>query len=507
MDVEDFKAKPALQHGGKLFVMDSYVPNNITYPKSLKRMESLRLMYKIGYGPSSSHTMGPRFASERFAAHFPERQYFCTLYGSLAQTGRGHLTDAAIADVLKGCQFTWLPTQELPRHTNGMLLEARDEAGNVVGRELYYSIGGGSIEPGNLEDLKKAKTIGESSVQEANAGAAEIAQPTAPSAESPYKDFLLFSDIRKWCKEHDENLHEFVYRFDEPTIKEHLGNVWNAMKEAVERGLSKITPIEASRHLHYPRKAHAYYARARQIESMYEGKTMPERMCALHKNLLLLAYTLAVSEENGSAGGNVVTAPTCGACGVVPGCMYYYYSELDVPDDVIVDALATGGIIGTVAKCNGSVSGAEAGCQAEIGVGSSMAAAAICYLLHYLDVRSGKPALTPAALVECAEVAATASLQHALGMTCDPVMGIVVEPCIERNGAFAQRAHHAAELALAGAHDNLLSWDEVIHTMLVTGHDIPFELRESSQGGLAHFYCLDDITDGAMVRSTGPLST
>lgn len=503
-DIEDFKATPLKLKEGRSIINDPNIPSNHKYPKSDKRMDTLRMMYKVGFGPSSSHTMGPRFAAERFFNETPgASSYVCTLYGSLAQTGRGHLTDSAIADVLKGCTFNWMPTKELPRHTNGMVLEAYDAEKNLILKRVYYSVGGGALQDGDLKDLDRIKCVGAVSIETAiiTSHMTDTDEKSGiPTAEksSPYQNFPHFSDIKKWCFANDKTLYEFVYQFDEPTIKDHLAYCWNAMKEAVERGIKKSHPVEASGHLKYPRKAFAYLAKAEQI-----GRSpTQDRQIVLRKKFLNLAYTLAVSEENGSASGNVVTAPTCGACGIVPGCMYYFYSEYKVPDNVILDALAVGGIIGNIAKCNGSISGAEAGCQAEVGVATAMAAAAICHILDYIDVRNGKDPMSKKDIVLCEEVAAVGALQHALGLTCDPVLGLVVEPCIERNGAYALRAHYAATMSMSNAHDELLSWDEIVHTMVVTGHDLPFELRESAQGGLAHFYCLDDVTDGATIRST-----
>ena len=400
-------------------------------------MKSLRELYKIGRGPSSSHTMGPQKASQMFLAKHPEAAAFeVTLYGSLAATGKGHLTDVAVKDALseKGApvEIIWRPDIFLPYHPNGMKFVSRDADGNATDEWMVYSVGSGTISegPGSL--------IGE-----------------GPDIYALH----TIKDIMQWCRETGRSIWEYVDECEDSSIWDYLMEVWTAMKACVERGLDNEGVLPGP--LHLSRKAATYYIKV----SGYKQN--------LQTRGLVFSYALAVSEENAS-GGTVVTAPTCGSCGVLPAVLYHIAKGHNFSDKRILHALATGGIFGNVVKHNASISGAEVGCQGEVGVACAMASAATCQLF------GGTPSQV--------EYAAEMGLEHHLGMTCDPVCGLVQIPCIERNAMAAARALDANLYASFSDGFHRVSFDEVVQVMKQTGHDLPSLYKETGEGGLAGRY-------------------
>lgn len=399
-------------------------------------MESIRRLYKIGIGPSSSHTMGPLRAAQDFAGRHTDASVIrVTLYGSLAATGRGHMTDKAI---VKGCvplkvDLLWKPETVLPFHPNGMIFESLDVQGTVTDTWEVYSIGGGFLK---------------SPSDDANA-----------ETQSLYP-FATMDEILKWCKEQGKTLWEYVLEQEGEEILSYLAEVWSVMKAAVERGLEAEGVLPGG--LGLQRKALNYYQRTKGLRS------------GLQSRGYLFAYALAVAEENAASTGLIVTAPTCGAAGVLPAVLYYCYKHHDFPEKRILYALATAGLIGLVVKRNGSISGAEVGCQGEIGVACAMAAAAATQLF------GGSPSQI--------EYAAEMGLEHHLGLTCDPVNGLVQIPCVERNAFAAARAMDANLYASLSDGVHRVSFDKVIKTMLETGRDLPSLYRETSAGGLAKTY-------------------
>lgn len=397
-------------------------------------MQSVKTIFKIGYGPSSSHTMGPRAAAERFAAVSPHASsYRVTLFGSLAATGRGHLTDAAVKDALspKDTEIIWKPEVTLPRHPNAMLLEALDESGGIISKDTVYSTGGGAI------------------VNDKDAG-------TEP--ETVYR-LTTMADILKYVCDGGISFWNFVYRNEGSAAREYFSNVWAVMQQTVVAGLSAEGILPGP--LELARKAPQYYKRAMELERPLNEKGM------------LFSFALACAEEN-AAGGRVVTAPTCGSSGVLPAVLYYFRFSRGLSDREMLNALATAGLIGNLAKTNASISGAEVGCQGEIGVACAMAAAAATQLL------GGTPLQ-----IECA---AEMAVEHHLGLTCDPVCGLVQIPCIERNAVAAGTAVDLATLAMLSDGRHRVSFDKVLETMLETGRDIKSKYRETSAGGLAGHY-------------------
>ena len=395
-------------------------------------MKSLKELYRIGYGPSSSHTMGPRAASEKFLVKNRGAASFeVTLYGSLAATGKGHLTDAAIVSVLSPVaptKIVWRPEIELPYHPNGMTLKAMNALGEVCDEWTCYSVGGGAIYSEGEEE-----------------------------GESPeIYEMKHMNDILSWCQESGRTYWEYVDLCEGSEIWDYLREVWNTMKDAVERGLDAEGVLPGP--LHLARKAVSYNIKA----NGYTG--------SLHGRGLVFSYALAVSEENAS-GGKIVTAPTCGSCGVLPGVLYHLWKSRGFTEMRMLRALATAGMIGNVAKHSASISGAEAGCQAEVGVACAMAAGASTQLF------GGSPAQI--------EYAAEMGLEHHLGMTCDPICGMVQIPCIERNAYAAARAMDCNIFSTFSDGIHRVSYDKVLEVMIQTGKDLPSVYRETSQGGLA----------------------
>lgn len=395
-------------------------------------MESIRQLYKIGNGPSSSHTMGPMKAAAGFAEATPgAARYEVTLYGSLAATGKGHMTDAAILGVLEPLapvELVWKPDEVLSFHTNGMKFKAFDGAGNEMLAKTVYSIGGGDI----LEE----------------------GQSREPS-KSIYP-LNKIKDIQQWCEESGRSYWEFVDQYEDSGIWDYLAEVWSVMKEAVERGIEAEGVLPGG--LGVRRKAVSYYVHAAGYNSSLKSRG------------LVYAYALAVSEEN-AAGGRIVTAPTCGSCGIVPAVLYHLHTSKNFSEKRILRALATAGLFGNVVKHNASVSGAEVGCQGEVGVACAMAAAAASQLF------GGTPAQI--------EYSAEMGLEHHLGLTCDPVCGLVQIPCIERNAYAAARALDANLYSAFSDGKHSVDFDRIVEVMKQTGHDLPSLYKETAKGGLA----------------------
>lgn len=397
-------------------------------------MKSLKELYRIGTGPSSSHTMAPRLAAERFGRLHPEAASFrVTLYGSLAATGRGHMTDTAIADALapRTAEIVWQPHVFLPYHPNGMRFEAVDAAGTPSAGWTVYSIGGGAL---------------------AEEGGGDGATPDLYEKNS-------LSDIKLWCEHTGKSYWEYVEACEPDDLWDYLAEIWRVMRESVERGLEHEGVLPGP--LGLRRKASTYYIRANGYKANLQTRG------------LVFAYALAVSEENAS-GGRIATAPTCGSCGVVPAVLYHLQKGHGFSDQRILRALATAGLVGNVVKHNASISGAEVGCQGEVGVACAMAAAAANQLF------GGSPAQI--------EYAAEMALEHHLGMTCDPVCGLVQIPCIERNAYAATRALDANIYAMFTDGTHRVSFDKVVEVMKQTGHDLPSLYKETSEGGLAKDY-------------------
>ncbi len=397
-------------------------------------MESIRQLYKIGHGPSSSHTMGPLKAALAFAGNDnAEGATACTvtLYGSLAATGKGHLTDKAILDALTPhfpTEIVWRPETVLPFHTNAMTFTATFADGREPFSQTYYSVGGGDI----VLD----------------------GQPRIP-AKSIYP-MNKIKDIQAWCERTGKTYWEFVEENEGPEIWDYLAEVWRVMKAAVERGIEAEGVLPGG--LGVRRKAVSYYVHAAGYSQSLKSRG------------LVYAYALAVSEENAS-GGEIVTAPTCGSCGIVPAVLYHLYTSKGFSERRILRALATAGLFGNVVKHNASVSGAEVGCQGEVGVACAMAAAAASQLF------GGTPAQI--------EYSAEMGLEHHLGLTCDPVCGLVQIPCIERNAYAAARALDANLYAAFSDGRHSVDFDRIVEVMKQTGHDIPSLYKETAQGGLA----------------------
>ena len=399
-------------------------------------MKSIKELYRIGTGPSSSHTMGPRKAAEMFLTRHPEAASFkVTLYGSLAATGKGHMTDVAIIDTLEPTapvDLIWQPKIFLPFHPNGMNFIALDADGNELENWTVYSVGGGAL----AEDNKQA------------------------SIESPeVYGMNSMTEILDWCEHTGKSYWEYVKECEDPDIWDYLREVWNTMKESVQRGLEQEGVLPGP--LNLRRKASTYYIRATGYKASLQSRG------------LVFAYALAVSEENAS-GGKIVTAPTCGSCGVMPAVLYHLAKSRDFSEMRILRALATAGLIGNIVKQNASISGAEVGCQGEVGVACAMASDAANQLF------GGSPAQI--------EYAAEMGLEHHLGMTCDPVCGLVQIPCIERNAYAAARALDANLYSSFTDGIHRVSFDKVIQVMKQTGHDLPSLYKETSEGGLAKDY-------------------
>lgn len=377
--------------------------------------------------------MGPQLAARTFATRNPGAKAFVvTLYGSLAATGRGHLTDAAVLEVLgpiAPVEIVWKPDVFLPFHPNGMNFKAKDDRGEVLEDWTVYSIGGGALSCGPQDN---------------------------GSSEAEIYPLNTLTQIMQWCEENGCAYWEYVERCEGSGIWSYLQEIWEAMKASIERGIEHEGVLPGP--LHLARKAPVYHVKASGYKPNLQTKG------------LVFAYALAVSEENAS-GGTIVTAPTCGSSGVLPAVLYHLAKGHGFKDERILHALATAGVVGNVVKHNASISGAEVGCQGEVGVACAMAAAAACSLF------GGSPAQV--------EYAAEMGLEHHLGMTCDPICGLVQIPCIERNAFAAVRALDSNLYAAFSDGKHRVSFDHVVEVMKQTGKDLPSLYKETSEGGLA----------------------
>lgn len=397
----------------------------------VKKMESLKELYKIGRGPSSSHTMGPEKACKIFQKHNPEADRFeAILYGSLSKTGVGHGTDKVI-------KVTFEPTPcdvifnndeiELP-HPNTMDLIAYKD-GIEIKRIRVLSVGGGKVEIVGYKNVDPPKIY----------------------------DLSTFSEIAEHCKKNHMRLWQYVEEVEGIEIRDYLLKIWNQMKLSIHIGLETEGVLPGG--LNVKRKAKKLYSH-QHIDESAQTK----------ENRVVSAYAFAVSEQNAD-GEAIVTAPTCGSAGVMPSVLYYQQMKRGYTDLEIIRALETGGIIGNLIKTNASISGSECGCQAEIGTACAMASAALGELF---GLETDK-----------IEYAAEIAIEHHLGLTCDPICGLVQIPCIERNAVAAMRAINAVSLASFLSDTRKISVDEVIEVMRKTGKDIPGRYRETAEGGLA----------------------
>ena len=397
-------------------------------------MKSIREIYKIGKGPSSSHTMGPEKAAKIFRSEHPQAdQFVVTLYGSLALTGKGHGTDRVLIDTLAPTDTKIIFNTEktdLP-HPNTLEFAALLK-GEQIGFMRVMSIGGGDI---RIEGR--------------------------PEAESPevYKE-KSFAEIADYCKTHKKRISDYVEDNEGSDIWNFLFDVWSSMQDAIQEGLTHRGTLPGG--LNVERKAQ-YLFNQRHIDERPETR----------ENRLVCAYAFAVSEQN-AAQGTIVTAPTCGACACLPAVLKYMQEEKGLPDRQVLKALAVAGVIGNIVKTNASISGAECGCQAEIGTACSMSAAALGELFEMG--------------IDQIEYAAEVALEHHLGLTCDPINGLVQIPCIERNAVAAMRAINAVRIANFLTETRKISFDMVVETMYQTGRDLNRIYRETAEGGLAKLY-------------------
>ena len=379
--------------------------------------------------------MGPFKCVSNYIENHPEAtELYVTLYGSLAATGKGHLTDRAVLDACgaRKCTIGWEPKENLPVHPNGIIVAAVDENGQRLDPWTYYSIGGGDI--------------------------ICIEHPIVEEDTDEVYGMTTMKDILDWCNANGRSFWEFVDEHEKntPGFWEHIELVWKTMQKAVERGIDEEGALPGP--LNIRRKAGSYYIKADGYGDVQRARG------------LIFAYALAVSEEN-ACGGTIVTAPTCGSCGVLPGVLYHLKKVYGFSDQRIIRALATAGIVGNIVKYNASISGAEVGCQGEVGVACAMAAAATAQLM------GGSPSQI--------EYAAEMGLEHHLGLTCDPVCGLVQIPCIERNAYAAARAMDASIYSLYTDGRHRVSFDQVVKVMKETGKDLPSVYKETSEGGLA----------------------
>lgn len=414
---------------------------NIENGKGQAHMQSLREIYKIGRGPSSSHTMGPEKAIAVLRERYPQADAFkVTLYGSLAHTGRGHGTDKIIEETAApiACTVEWDTHSPCPVHPNTMDIEAL--AGDKsLAKKRVYSVGGGTIE----------------------------FEGEGPSLYPSVYPLHTYKEIAEYCHARNLRLWQYVQECEGAEIFDYLGVVWERMKQTIHEGLTVSGVLPGC------------LGTRRRAQKLYGQKHIDES-AQTKENRLVCSYAFATSEQN-AAGGVIVTAPTCGACGVVPSVLQYMQEMRGFTDLQIVRALAAGGLIGNLIKKNASISGAECGCQAEIGSACSMAAAALCELF---EMGLGQ-----------IEYAAEVAMEHHLGLTCDPIAGLVQIPCIERNAVAAMRAINAMSLANFLADSRKISFDTVVEAMYNTGKDLLGSYRETASGGLAKYYRLSEKSE------------
>ncbi len=398
-------------------------------------MESLKELYKVGNGPSSSHTIGPRLAAQAFLKKNEKIPSFkVTLYGSLALTGKGHLTDKALEDVFseKDLEIIWKPKETKEFHANALLFQAFDSDGKKQDEVLAYSVGGGRI----IYDDEKDKKFESEDLY-------------------PYK---TMDEILDWSMETGKSFWEYVFEVEGEELYDFLMEIWEVMKKSISRGLENEGVLPGP--LGIRRKASSYYIKSKTMERY------------LQKTSRLFAFALAVSEEN-ACGGKIVTAPTCGSAGILPSVLLFMQETFEFTDRRIVRALATAGLVGNLIKENASISGAEVGCQGEVGTACAMASAAAAQLAG--------------GSTKQIEYAAEMGMEHHLGLTCDPIAGLVQIPCIERNAHASVRAVDTASYAIVSDGDHFVSFDETIEAMKQTGKDLPSLYKETALGGLAKF--------------------
>ena len=398
-------------------------------------MKSVRSIYKIGVGPSSSHTMGPTFAAKRFVETYPSlEQVKVILYGSLSKTGKGHGTDRAIIQALEP-----IPSEIVFNYDDSITLMHPNTM------ELYGYVGG--------DEVAKMTVL--------SVGGGEIRVPgESQESERDLYTEQSFSEIAAICKERNIRISDYVFEHEDEDFKSFLGEVWHTMQSAIREGLTHTGVLPGG--LGVNRKAQRLFNQ-RHIDESPQTR----------ENRLVCAYAFAVSEQNADC-GTIVTAPTCGSCGVLPAVLKYMQDKNSFSDHDVIRALAVAGLIGDLVATNASVSGAECGCQAEVGTACSMAAAALAELFEMG--------------IDQIEYAAEISLEHHLGLTCDPVCGLVQIPCIERNAVAAMRAINSLSLANFLSDSRKISFDLVVDTMYQTGIDLSHIYRETSEGGLAKLY-------------------
>lgn len=397
-------------------------------------MKSIKSLYKIGLGPSSSHTMGPSFAATEFLKISPQADFIkVTLFGSLAKTGKGHGTDRAISETLANIphEIVFDYESKTPIHPNTLEFIAFKE-GKETDKKEFYSIGGGEIQFDGADSVSPKEVYSENN----------------------------FTEIANMCKSRNIRLSDYVFEKEDSDIKQYLMEVWKTMQNAINEGLSKSGTLPGG--LSVERKA----------QFLYNQKHIDESP-QTRENRLVCSYAFAVSEQNADC-GIIVTAPTCGSCGVLPAVLKYMQDKNNFTDEDIIRALAVAGLIGNIVATNASISGAECGCQAEVGTACSMASAALCELFEMG--------------IDQIEYAAEVAMEHHLGLTCDPVCGLVQIPCIERNAVAAMRAINALSLANFLYGSRKVSFDVVVETMYQTGKDLSHLYRETSEGGLAKLY-------------------
>ena len=398
-------------------------------------MKSIRDLYKIGKGPSSSHTMGPARAAEIFKSENPDAErYEVVLYGSLAKTGIGHGTDRVLRDVFAPKDVQIVFAEHDPddlKHPNTLDLSAFTGAEKTASIRVE-SIGGGDIVVEGRPGLEPPEVYPENS----------------------------FAEIAQFCAWRQVSLPQYVEMNEGPEIWDFLKDIWNAMRKEIHDGLSAEGVLPGG--LNVQRKAKYLFERGHQVDIPQVREL--QQVCA---------YAFAAAEQN-AGNGTIVTAPTCGSCGVLPAVLLYLQDKYKFTDEKIAEALSVAGLLGCLIKRNASISGAECGCQAEIGSACSMAAAAMCELMEFP--------------IEQIEYAAEIAMEHHLGLTCDPICGLVQIPCIERNAVAAKRAIDASNLAHMLVGTRTISFDMVVRTMYETGLSINKAFRETSEGGLARLY-------------------
>lgn len=402
--------------------------------KKNKAMPTIRELYKIGRGPSSSHTMGPEKASFIFKEKYPEADSFkAILYGSLARTGKGHMTDYSVVETMKPkkCEVEFdYTTTDIPHPNTLDIIGYKD--GKEIGKLRFMSVGGGQIviEGQQLTENKNLYPL------------------------------HSFDEIKKYCEEHEMRLWQYVEMIEGKEIYGFVHDIWEQMQKSVKQGISKTGVIPGR--LGVQKKAKHLYNQ-NHIDETTETR----------ENRMVASFAFAVGEEN-ACGETIVTAPTCGASGVVPAVMCYYKKKREFSDEQIVHALETAALIGNLVKTNASISGAECGCQAEIGTACAMASAGLAELLGMS--------------LSQIEYAAEIAIEHHLGLTCDPIYGLVQIPCIERNAVAAMRAINAVNLANFLTDTRKISFDLVVDTMYETGKDLSKLYKETAEGGLSKLY-------------------